>query len=142
MCIRDREYLGLADALDAPGPGQERVRELGFADIVKIRAGVEYLFWDDFLQARAGYSFRPSPVPDQTSGTNVVDNAVHAVSFGGSLLFGADPLIDGNIRVDVAWQTHWLVPRTVEKEAFDDPVGGWTAGGFVHEMSLATTYVF
>ena len=138
----DFEFLGLSDILDAPGVGQERVRELGFADVVKVRAGVEYKLFDELLQARAGYSFRPSPIPDQTSGTNLIDNAVHAIAAGGTLLFGAEPSIDGKIRIDAAWQTHWLVPRSVDKVAVDDPIGGWTAGGFVHELSLATTYVF
>ncbi|HEY4221751.1 MAG TPA: hypothetical protein VGO62_10415, partial [Myxococcota bacterium] len=66
------DELGLHGALDAPGPGQDRVLPPGFVDTLNWRAGLEYRTLKDTLALRAGYQYRPSPVPDQTSGTNIV----------------------------------------------------------------------
>ena len=50
--------------------------------------------------------------------------------------------LDENLRIDGAWQTHIMQPRSAQKTNAGDPVGNWTAHGFVHEASFQASYFF
>ncbi|MCP4502833.1 MAG: hypothetical protein GY822_23075 [Deltaproteobacteria bacterium] len=137
----DLDAVGFGGLLDVPGPGQSRVRDVGFVDIFTTRMGAELRLLDEKVAMRMGYGFRPSPVPDQTSGTNIADAATHIVAAGLGIHFDL-PFLDEDIRLDMSWQTHILQPRVAEKDIVDDPVGNWTLSGFVHEGSLQISYFF
>lgn len=114
-----------------------------FADIPIGRAGVEYRL-DDRATVRAGYFFRPSPVPPQRGKTNVIDPPVHGLSLGGGYSFD-DPLEMGRrIVLDAAAQVAVLTPADVVKTRPgpgsglpDYRVGGWTL-----DLALAARYEF
>ena len=136
------EALGLEDGLDAPAAGQDRVGPPGFVDTVNVRAGVEWHLLKDVLAARAGYQYRPSPVPDQTSGTNIIDCTTHVVGAGFGLTFVFPLALARPVTIDAAYQAQILQPRTATKPNPNDDVGAWTAQGIVHALALGWTYQF
>lgn len=98
---------GVACGTSAPPPP-------GYADIVSPRVGVERSFATRALgfSARAGYSYVPTPVPEQRGAGNVFDAARHAFGLGYrvGLARGVPLELDGALRVD------FLVPRANRKE--------------------------
>lgn len=135
--IRD---LGLLGALDAPGPGQSRVRPAGFVDTLNVRVGGEVTVLDDLVALRAGYGYRPTPVPDQTSGTNIADATAHIVALGAGVGLPLPSVIDEPLLFDLSWQTQLLEPRRAEKQRGDDSTGSWTFRGSVSELSVGVGY--
>jgi long-chain fatty acid transport protein len=138
----DLEHLGLGDALDIPAPGMEREVRPAFRDTLVPRAGLEFAPLD-FLFVRAGYYYQPTPVPNQTSGSNYVDNNAHALSSGVGVVF-SDPLeIFANpISVDASAQVLLLMERSARKANGNDPVGDWRAGGQVFDFALSIIYAY
>ncbi len=136
------EALGLGALLDVPRDDAERVGPPGFVDTVQWRAGAKLGFLDELAAVRVGYSYRPSPVPDQEGATNIIDANVHALSAGLVAYLPLSPLFDGDLIIDMAWQTHILAPRRTEKVRADDPIGPWTVSGMVHCGELALGYRF
>jgi hypothetical protein len=136
------ENAGLGDALDTPGPGQERVNDPGFEDTVVVKVGVEGKLWGDSLALRAGYQLRPTPVPDQESGTSILDSRAHIIGAGAGFRFDVPYAFDNPLQLDVAWQGQVLEQRETEKARGDDPVGNLSAGGLVHVVQMALTYVW
>jgi hypothetical protein len=132
--------LGLEDGLDAPADDQERVVPPGFSDVVVLRVGVEWRGLNDVLALRAGYQLRPTPVPDQTSGTNIADARTHVIAAGAGLRALFPAIADGPFDVDLGWQAHLLEPRRTEKDDARDPVGPWTASGVVHVLAIGAAY--
>lgn len=57
-----------------------------FDDIISAHIGTEYKLKDFFL-LRGGYSYHPTPVPNQTGRTNYADTDVHYISLGGGLIW-------------------------------------------------------
>lgn len=135
------EALGLDTTLDAPALGQDRVRSPGYVDTVVWRAGVE---WRPLvpLAVRAGYQFRPTPVPDQTSGTNIVDANAHIVALGVGVTFRLPYVFNQPITADLGYQAQLLEPRTAIKTNPQDEVGDWTASGVAHALALGWSYRF
>lgn len=139
------EALGLEDGLDAPAPGQDRVASPGFVDTVNWRAGVEWRALQrakHTLAVRAGYQYRPTPVPDQTSGTNIIDCTTHIVGAGFGLTFDVPFAFARPVTAEAAYQVHVLQPRETTKASAVDAVGGWNASGAVHAIALGWTYRF
>jgi long-subunit fatty acid transport protein len=136
------EALGLEDGLDAPGPGQERVVSPGFVDTLSWRLGAEWQTFRRILALRAGYQYRPTPVPDQASGTNIVDCNTHILAGGFGLTFELPWLFARPVTIDAAYQAHVLEPRTATKIDRRDDVGDWTASGIVHSLAVGWTYAF
>lgn len=135
------EGTGLADALDAPAPGQERIVSLGYRNVVVPKLGVEKRFGTSGVSLRAGYSIRPSPSPVQATGTNYVDGTAHTVAAGASLElsrvisgFEAPLTLDAGLGISV------LPSRRHDKIAADDPVGSFEAGGTIFSAGLSIRY--
>jgi long-subunit fatty acid transport protein len=135
------EALGLDATLDAPAPGQDRVRSPGYQDTLVWRAGVEWRPLEP-LALRAGYQFRPTPVPDQTSGTNIVDANAHVVALGLGVTFRLPLVFNQPITADLGYQAQLLEQRAAIKTNPQDEVGDWTASGAVHALALGWTYRF
>ncbi len=95
----------------------------GYSDIVSPRVGVERTFATKALgvSARAGYSYVPTPVPEQRGAENAFDADRHALGVGYRVhLARGVPLdLDGALRID------FLVPRANRKQgdAADGPLG-------------------
>lgn len=96
----------------------------GFVDTMTLRTGV---WWNQdwtgsrrpgkvlSTSLRGGYSFVPSPVPDQTGLTNMMDSDRHVFSGGlGVRLF--PKMASGPIELELAGQYHQLETRTVRKQ--------------------------
>ncbi|MBI5493854.1 MAG: hypothetical protein HY904_02440 [Deltaproteobacteria bacterium] len=139
----DLGTVGLDDAVDTPQPGQERKVHLGFRSILVPRAGFEWRAFDDFLRVRGGSYLRPTPVPDQTTGSNYLDN--HAWAVTGSLgVRPSDPvgLVARPVTLEASLQVVTLVERRVRKRDSDDAVGNYRFGGQVYEASVGFHYNF
>jgi long-subunit fatty acid transport protein len=134
--------LGLGDALDVPAAGENRVLSPGFVDTWNVRAGVEATLLDGLVLLRTGYGWRPTPVPDQTSGTNIVDNATHTIALGAGARFSLPAVADKPFTLNSSYQAIVLSPRTAEKASGRDPVGSWTSSGVVHHVGLELRYTW
>ena len=134
------DRLGLGDALDAPAEGQDRVISPGFVDTVNVRVGVEGSLFDGLLLLRGGYGYRPTPVPDQTSGTNIVDNTAHIVSVGAGVVFALPLVADKPFQVNGSYQAQVFQDRVTEKASSRDEIGGWTSSGVVSNIGLDLRY--
>jgi long-subunit fatty acid transport protein len=136
------DRLGLGTAIDAPAPGESRVVSPGLVDTLNLRAGVEGRLLDDHLLLRGGYGWRPTPVPDQTSGTNLIDNNTHTVAVGAGVRFLAPEIARKPFELNVSYQAGIFEPRRAEKASGRDPVGSWTATGVVHHVGLDLRYAW
>lgn len=133
------EALGLEEALDAPARGQERVVVPGFVDTLNVRVGGEWRLLGPSLALRAGYQYRPTPVPEQTTGTNIIDNDAHVVASGFALTARL-PWFARPVHIEGAYQVHILEPRSARKVNPNDAVGDWTASGAVHSLAVGLGY--
>jgi hypothetical protein len=86
-----------------------------YSDVVIPRAGVERTFDAGALQftARAGYSFVPSPIPEQRGSSNTFDADRHALGLGYSVRLARYLPLD----LDGAWRFDFLADRTHHKDA-------------------------
>lgn len=122
---------GLGD-LVVPLP-EFAVPEAGFHDTVEPALGVEWWFAEGTALAaavRAGWFYRPSPAPNASGETNLVDADAHGVGLGVGLelrslaaWLGAPP------RLDVHGQAVLLEPRVTRKASVADPVGDFRSSG-------------
>ena len=126
-----REVLSM---INAPPPD--------FHDIFVPRIGAEYLA-NKHLSLRAGYVYRPSPVPDQTGINNYADSDKHVITFGAGVSF-FDPwkLRKQPIILDFVFQAHILEERSVIKTDPDDPVGDYTIDGEIFLGGVFFKHIF
>jgi len=121
------EGVGLGDAIDVGTDA--RPLDPGLSDTLTPRLGVEYRPEPD-LAVRAGYFFRPTPLPVQAGPTNYVDSHAHVVSLGAALTF-PNPTREARrpvtLEAAVQWTQHQ--PRDTHKQDPADPVGDYTMGG-------------
>jgi long-chain fatty acid transport protein len=102
-------------------------------DTVGARFGAQYQWALDggvATQLRAGYAFSQSPLPAQRGDSNWFDNDRHTLTLGYGLEVsrGALPL-----RLELAFQHHFLAPRSHEKAATSRTV---ETGGSVQNLSI------
>lgn len=109
-------------------------QEAGFKDIPVGRLGADYSRprdgWIRRISYRAGYSYHPSPVPNQTQDSNFVDNNRHAFTGGLGAAIENSLLGDALIDLDLFFQYNWLVQRQVKKDrATNVGAPGYSTGG-------------
>ena len=77
------------------------------------RVGMEYCPIKD-LALRMGYSFKESPLPQQQEGSplNLLDNDIHAASFGAGVFWDLFGVLGKPAQWSVFYQFQVLVPRT------------------------------
>lgn len=110
---------------------------LGAIDTWTPRLGVEWRPSDHWA-LRAGYIYRPTPLPDPIYQTNTLDAAAHVLSVGAGLLFG-DPTGDmaSPLSLDLALQWTRLDNRVVRKDPdAGSPRGTYQASGDIWHLSL------
>lgn len=139
---QDVDRLGLTGALDAPSVGNERRTNLALSNTLGFRLGAEWVA-TDWAELRLGYNYRPSPVPVQTTGTNVLDNDTHTITAGLGINF-RDPLdiFSMPVSLDVGGFASFLPQRSHIKDSANDPVGDLSAGGQLFGFSVSLRYTF
>jgi long-subunit fatty acid transport protein len=105
--------------------------EPNYNPVVSPRIGVERAFEVQdgaTLLARGGYSFEPTPAPEQSGDTNYFDNHRSVFSVGYGMEF-SDPMPP--IGFDGFVQVQWLHARTHEKQGGEVDTGGFILAGGV-----------
>lgn len=135
------EGAGLGEVFDAPAPGEARTVRLGLRDIFVLAVGVEQPLGP--IQLRAGYRLRPTPVPQQTTGTNYIDASEHHVALGAGFVW-RDPsqTLKGPLTLDLSAGVGFLPARRHQKVAGNDPIGSYEAGGRLWQLGIALRYAF
>jgi long-chain fatty acid transport protein len=118
----------------------------GFHDVFVPRVGLEWraartrhTTWD----ARAGYAYEPTPVPEQRYESNFVDNDKHTFSVGlGVAIAGVTDVLPLPFDVDLYAATTFLPERAHRKIAVDDPIGDYVSKGTVLQVGLGTRWHF
>lgn len=111
-------------------------------DILLPRLGLEWIP-NELFAVRAGYAFRPTPLPSPVHETNYIDGPTHTSSLGASFTF-ADPLEHHRkpLTVGLALQWTYMEQRVVDKPDPEDPVGDYTAGGSVFNLTVDFSHDF
>jgi long-chain fatty acid transport protein len=111
---------------------QSQVPEKKFRDTYTPRIGLEYIHHTGIVM-RAGYSFQPSPVPEQTGSANYLDNDKHVFSIGLGYTFSRSPIPIWKkpLTVDSYFQYQKLVQREYHKESQVPPENDLTFGGYL-----------
>ena len=130
------EGTGLSEALDV-GMGAGPV-DPGMSDTVTPRLGVEYRASPE-LAVRAGYAFRPTPLPIQAGTTNYVDSHAHVASVGAALTL---PAAASGRPVTLEAAAQWVAHQARETRKVDpaDPVGDYTASGSLLTVSAEVRF--
>lgn len=112
----------------------------GFHDIVIPRAGIEWRAWQWTRMAidlRGGYSYEPTPVPEQVGESNFADSDKHTFSFGAGLeLNRVTSILPRPIAIDAHFAATYLPPRTNRKIDPLDPVGDFVADGVIVQIGV------
>jgi len=112
----------------------------GFRDIAIPRVGVEWRALDRErigLDARGGYSYEPSPAPDQIGESNLADCDKHTLGLGVGLeLKRLGRVMPKPLAIDAHFSLTVLSPRAHHKLDPLDPVGDYRASGIVPQLGL------
>jgi len=123
------------------------MREGGYPewdDTLLPRLGAEYHVWKD-LALRAGYSYEPSPVPDQSDiRSNFLAFNKHVFSVGLGYVFSRLPLVGAlpfryPVILDTFFQYQWLEDRTQPKVTGQP---AWRIEGYQFAFGLGITLGF
>lgn len=130
----------------SPSLLQLRAPSPGFSDTLSPRLGVERvvpLSAHASAALRGGYRYEPTPVPDQTGLTSLMDSDRHVVGVGAGLRL--EPTCAGRphpvVRawtVDVSLVWNHLAFREVRKDDPASPGGDFTVGGDVLSAAVFT----
>lgn len=117
-----------------------------YHDIVVPRLGVEHLAWvtsGRALRVRGGYSYEPSPAPEQIGETNFIDNDKHTVTAGAGLqLAHFGEIILRPLDLDAYLGVTLMPGRDHHKLSPVDPIGDYHAGGHVLTAGLTSRWRF
>jgi long-chain fatty acid transport protein len=118
---------------------------MGFRDTLTPAVGVEHTrpLGRHRLALRGGYRYDPTPVPDQTAGTNFLDADRHTFALGAGLeLARLGAGVPAGLALDLAGALQWLPARRVEKLSPLDPVGDYVASGVVIALNATLSLRF
>jgi long-chain fatty acid transport protein len=111
-----------------------------FHDILIPRAGVEWRAWQRpqlALDVRGGYSYEPTPVPEQIGESSFADSDKHTFSLGAGLeLSRVTSILPRPLAIDVHVAVTYLPPRTNRKVDPLNPTGDFVADGVVAQVGL------
>jgi len=107
--------------------------DINFNDTFTPKLGVEYRLID-FLSLRAGYYFKPTPVPDQTHESNIIDSDTHVGSLGvGAAVPLPKFITENSLRVDLHVQYQKMTERSYTKggdvDEFNPGMPGYSFDG-------------
>jgi long-chain fatty acid transport protein len=119
--------------------------ELSFSDIIIPRLGAKYAYNPD-LNLTAGFSYDTSPLDNGSSdNVNLFDNDRMVFATGASYFMRDTQWLAFPLRIDAAYQYHYLIERDFTLTASDAPVSPYesiTAGGSVHVFSMSASMNF
>ena len=121
-------------------PPSRSYPESRFHDIVIPRAGIEWRAWQAAklaIDVRGGYSYEPTPVPEQIGESNLADSDKHTVSVGAGLeLTRVTAILPRPLAIDVHFASTYLPPRSNRKLDALDHVGDFVADGVVLQIGV------
>ncbi len=125
----DGQPVDIVDVLGEPVP-------IGAVDTLTGRIGAEWRV-DPTWTLRAGYAYRPTPIPTPIYQGNTLDATSHIASAGGTVTFG-DPtgVLTAPVHIDLGLQVTALKRRSVQKAVDGSPDGSYAFGGTVWHLSL------
>ena len=143
------DAFGLGTALDicsdvatfeADGTVTCRPQPPGFVDVLSPKLGVEHRLSEAFV-VRAGYGYRPTPIPDQRGDTNYLDNSTHTLGLGLGYTF-RDPLevFEQPVTFDLAAQVGLLSARLADKTRATS--ADYRYGGLLYQVGGVFRYQF
>ena len=117
-----------------------------FHDILVPHLGLEWLASStakrDYL-VRGGYSYEPSPVPEQIAESNFIDNDKHTFSLGGTLTMrDFSEIVPLPVSFDVYLAATILSERSHRKMSAIDRVGDYRSDGYVIQAGLLSRWRF
>ncbi len=117
-----------------------------YHDILIPRIGLEYELRQSetlLVHGRAGYSYEPSPAPEQVGVTNFVDNDKHTTALGLGLTFRPWPtVLLQPLSLDASFALTSLRSRKHKKISPVDPVGDYTSDGSIWQFGMTTKVRF
>jgi long-chain fatty acid transport protein len=112
----------------------------GFHDIFIPRVGAEWRARQSerlSLDVRAGYSYEPTPVPEQVGESNFVDGDKHTFALGLGLELGRlRPILSRPLSIDAHLAVTYLPERETHKLSPTDRIGDYVADGVVLQIGL------
>ena len=112
----------------------------GFHDIVIPRIGAEWRAWQRpklALDLRGGYSYEPTPVPEQIGESNFADADKHTFSVGAGLeLSRITAILPRPLAIDAHLAVSYLPSRANHKVDPLDPVGDFVADGAIVQLGI------
>jgi long-chain fatty acid transport protein len=121
-------------------PAPRSYPQSGFHDIVIPRAGIEWRAWQRpklALDLRGGYSYEPTPVPEQIGESNFADCDKHTFSVGAGLeLVRVTSILPRPIALDVHAAVTYLPTRDNHKVDPLDHVGDFNADGVIVQIGF------
>ena len=134
-----RDLIGQTPNFRLPTPG--------YHDVWVPAVGVEVLAHSTAkvdIFARAGYTYRESPVPDQILYTSYLDSDTHIPSVGIGFVFrDITKVLDKPIGLDLHYQQVMLNKRyTVRYDPASDPFGDMVAEGSIYNVGCTLTIRF
>ena len=112
----------------------------GFHDIVIPRAGIEWRAWEwskVAIDLRGGYSYEPTPVPEQSGESNFADSDKHTFSVGAGVeLRNLTAILPRPLTIDAHFAATYLPPRENLKIDALDPVGDFVADGVIVQIGI------
>jgi long-chain fatty acid transport protein len=111
-----------------------------FHDIVIPRFAAEWRVRDGQqlgVDLRGGYSYEPTPAPEQIGESNLIDGDKHTFALGAGLeLKKLGPILPRPLALDAHLAMTWLPDRVNHKLDPLDPVGDIVSNGFVVQIGL------
>jgi long-chain fatty acid transport protein len=111
-----------------------------FHDIVIPRLGVEWRAREAqrlAIDVRAGYSYEPTPVPDQLGESSFADSDKHTFSLGAGFEFGKlQPILQLPLALDAHLAVTYLPERVTLKASPVDRTGDFVSDGVVVQVGL------
>ena len=115
---------------------------LGAVDTLTLRLGAEWRVSPAWA-LRAGYVYRPSPLPRPVYETNSLDSDAHIVSLGGGFaLYAVEEGERAPLRVDLGLQLTQLHTREIVKAPQASLDGSYSFGGQIFSASLDLSHDF
>ena len=112
----------------------------GFHDIVIPHAGVEWRAWQRStlgLDLRGGYSYEPTPAPEQIGESNFADADKHTFSVGAGVeLSRLTAILPRPLAIDVHAAVTYLPARANRKVDALDRVGDFVADGVIVQLGV------
>lgn len=86
--------------------------QFGFSDTFSVNIGTTYRYLEHF-ESKAGFAYRPSPVPAQVGRTSYADSDVFCISLGQRFDF---PIAEHRFFAELGLQFWWMNSRTTHKD--------------------------